>query len=195
MINLVLFGPPGAGKGTQAEKLINHYSLVHISTGDLLRSELTNSTELGLKAKEYIDKGLLVPDEIVIGMIESKLNEGKDVSGYIFDGFPRTIKQAEKLDELLKKRNSKIDLVISLEVEKDELVKRLLNRGKISGRSDDQSIETIENRINVYNKETAPLIEYYKNQGKYKGINGIGTIDEIFEKICKVIDEYINSEK
>jgi len=190
-MNIVLFGPPGAGKGTQAEKLINHYSLIHISTGDLLRSEIANSTELGMKAKEYIDKGLLVPDEVVIGMIESKLNSGGEVKGYIFDGFPRTIKQAEELDKLLEKRNEKIDLVISLEVEKDELIKRLLNRGKISGRSDDQNIETIENRINVYNRETAPLIEYYKKQGKYRGINGIGSIDEIFANICKTIDEFL----
>lgn len=191
MLNIVLFGPPGAGKGTQAEKLINHYSLVHISTGDLLRSEIANATDLGKKAKEYIDKGLLVPDEVVIGMIESKLNSGTNVNGYIFDGFPRTIKQAEELDKLLDKRKEKIDLVISLEVEKEELIKRLLNRGKISGRSDDQNLETIENRINVYNKETAPLIEYYKEQGKYRGINGIGLIDEIFNNICKVIDEYL----
>lgn len=191
MLNIVLFGPPGAGKGTQAEKLIDHYSLVHISTGDLLRSEIANATDLGKKAKEYIDKGLLVPDEVVIGMIESKLNSGTNVNGYIFDGFPRTIKQAEELDKLLERRKEKIDLVISLEVEKEELIKRLLNRGKISGRSDDQNLETIENRINVYNKETAPLIEYYKKQGKYRGINGIGLIDEIFNNICKVIDEYL----
>ncbi len=191
MLNIVLFGPPGAGKGTQAEKLINRYNLKHISTGDLLRSEISKGSELGLKAKDFIDKGMLVPDEIVIRMIENFLNQNSNSNGFIFDGFPRTIKQAEALDKLLSDKGDKIDIVISLEVKKEELIKRLLNRGKISGRSDDQNIETIENRINVYNKETSPLIDFYKKQGKYRGIYGIGTIDEIFNNITKVIDEYL----
>jgi adenylate kinase len=188
MLNLVLFGPPGAGKGTQSEKLIAKYKLVHLSTGDILRNEIKNQTELGKQAKAFMDKGELVPDNIVIGMIASKIDANINSPGFIFDGFPRTINQAKELDKMLAQRNLSISAMISLEVEHDELVKRLLGRGKISGRADDQDVSVIENRIKVYNNETAPLIEYYKKQGKHFGIHGIGSIDDIFENICKTIE-------
>jgi adenylate kinase len=188
MLNIVLFGPPGAGKGTQAEKIIDKYNLVHLSTGDILRGELAGKTKLGLEAKKYMDKGELVPDEVVIGMIESKLDQNAEANGFIFDGFPRTNAQAEALDQLLEKKNTPITVMLALEVEKDELVKRLLNRGKLSGRADDQDMSVIENRIKVYNSETSPVIEFYKSKGKFSPIQGMGSIDEIFERLCKVID-------
>lgn len=189
MLNIVLFGPPGAGKGTQAEKIIEKYQLNHLSTGDLLRSEIAQKTELGLEAKSYMDKGELVPNEVVIGMIDSKLNRNKEGNGFIFDGFPRTTAQAEALDQLLENNNTSINVMISLEVEHDELVKRLLNRAKDSGREDDKDELIIENRINVYNSETKPVIDYYDKQGKYMPVNGMGDIDEIFGSICEVIDK------
>ncbi len=189
MLNIVLFGPPGAGKGTQAEKIIEKYQLNHLSTGDLLRSEIAQKTKLGLEAKSYMDKGELVPNEVVIGMIESKLNRNKEGNGFIFDGFPRTTAQAKALDQLLENNNTSINVMISLEVEHDELVKRLLNRAKDSGREDDKDEMIIENRINVYNSETKPVIDYYDQQGKYSPVNGMGDIDEIFSSICEVIDK------
>ncbi len=189
MLNIVLFGPPGAGKGTQAEKIIEKYQLVHLSTGDILRGELAGKTTLGLEAKKYMDKGELVPDEVVIGMIESKLDQNAGAKGFIFDGFPRTNAQAEALDQLLDKKNTPISVMLALEVEKDELVKRLLNRGKLSGRADDQDISVIENRIKVYNSETSPVIEFYKSKGKFKPIQGMGSIDEIFDRLCNAIDK------
>jgi adenylate kinase len=188
MTNIVLFGPPGAGKGSQAVKLIEKYNLTHLSTGDLLRGEIGNQSKLGKEAKAYMDKGELVPDEVVIGMIESKINKCKDTSGFIFDGFPRTVKQAEALDELLEKNNMSISAMISLEVDHDELVKRLLLRGKESGREDDKDEMIIENRIKVYDKETSPVIHYYQSKGKYIPLNGIGNIDDIFVDVCKLID-------
>ena len=188
MLNIVLFGPPGAGKGTQAEKIINKYNLVHLSTGDILRSELTDKTKLGLEAKKYMDKGELVPDEVVIGMIETKIDQNLGTRGFIFDGFPRTTAQAEALDRLLSKKGTTITAMLMLTVEHDELIKRLLNRGKISERRDDQDISVIENRIKVYNNETAPLINYYKKLGKYSAIPGMGSIEEIFERLCHTID-------
>ena len=188
MLNLVLFGPPGAGKGTQAVKLIEKYKLVHLSTGDILRGELAAKSKLGLEAKSYMDKGELVPDSVVIGMIESKLDQNAAAGGFIFDGFPRTTAQAEALDNLLKKKNTAITVMLALEVEKEELIKRLLGRGKISGRADDQDMAVIENRIAVYNRETAPVINYYSGQGKFQSINGMGTIDEIFDRLCAAID-------
>lgn len=183
MLNLVLFGPPGAGKGTQAEFIINTFGLEHLSTGDLLRSEIAAGTKLGLEAKAFMDKGELVPDAVVIGMIKSKLKASKDAKGFIFDGFPRTVQQAKALDELLHENGTGIAGMLSLEVEKQELIDRLLSRGKISGRSDDQDQSIIENRINVYNQKTLPLIEYYQSQGKHLGINGMGTIEEIAQRI------------
>ncbi len=188
MLNIVLFGPPGAGKGTQAEKIIDKYRLVHLSTGDILRSELAAQTILGRETKKYMDKGELVPDSVVIGMIGSKLDENQDAKGFIFDGFPRTTAQAEALDNLLQKKGTAISMMLSLEVEKDELVRRLLGRGQASGRSDDQDESIIENRIKVYNSETAPVIEFYEKQGKYRPVKGMGTIDDIFERLGKAID-------
>jgi len=189
MLNIVLFGPPGAGKGTQAEKIIKKYQLVHLSTGDILRAELAAQTPLGQEAKKYMDKGELVPDKVVIGMIGSKIDKSHHSNGFIFDGFPRTTAQAEALDLLLHKKNTPISVMLSLEVEKNELVKRLLGRGQVSGRSDDQDESIIENRIKVYNNETTPVKGFYEKQGKYKAIDGMGTIGEIFERLCKAIDE------
>jgi adenylate kinase len=189
MINLILFGPPGAGKGTQSALIEEKYNLVHLSTGDMFRFHLKNETELGKLAKGYIDKGNLVPDELVIDMIDNKLEEEKDANGFIFDGFPRTTKQAEALDVLLGKKGWSINNMVSLEVDEDELVKRLLLRGKDSGRKDDQDESIIRNRMNVYNKETAPLIDFYKKQNKHVGIEGIGSITDISQRIFDAIDE------
>lgn len=189
MLNIVLFGPPGAGKGTQAAKLIEKYKLVHLSTGDILRGELAAKSPLGLEAKKYMDKGELVPDEVVIGMIEVKLDQNAAARGFIFDGFPRTNAQAGALDKLLGKKSTAITLMLALEVEKQELINRLMGRGKVSGRADDQDMNVIENRISVYNRETAPVIEYYSAQGKFKSVNGMGTIDEIFGRLCSTIDK------
>jgi len=188
MLNLVLFGPPGAGKGTQSKKLLEKYGLVHLSTGDVLRQEIAENTSLGAEAKAFMEKGELVPDRVIIGMVDSIIEKNKDANGFIFDGFPRTSPQAEALDNLLNSKGTPITAMIALEVEHDELVKRLLERGKISGRSDDQNIDTIENRIKVYNNETTPLIEYYKGQNKFFGVQGMGSIDEIFERLCQLID-------
>jgi adenylate kinase len=188
MLNLVLFGPPGAGKGTQAEFLIESFGLIHLSTGDLLRSEIAAGTELGLAAKAFMDKGELVTDEVVIGMIKSKLEANQEAKGFIFDGFPRTVDQAKALDKLLNENGTPVSGMLSLEVEKQELINRLLSRGKISGRADDQDQTIIENRINVYNEKTLPLIEYYKSQGKHFGINGMGTIEDIKLRLKEVIE-------
>ena len=190
MLNLVLFGPPGAGKGTQSEKVIEKYKLVHFSTGDILRGEIKSQTKLGLEAKQFIDKGELVPDSVVIGMIENKIDEHKDAKGFIFDGFPRTTPQAEALDKVLAKKGTSITGMVALEVEKEELIKRLLNRGKDSGRADDQDVSIIENRIKVYNSETLPVANFYSKQNKYFGIHGQGTVNEIFEKIKSVVDKF-----
>ena len=188
MLNLVLFGPPGAGKGTQSEKLLEKYGLVHLSTGDILRGEMKAGTELGIKAKSLIEAGNLVPDSVVIGMIGNKISENIEGNGFIFDGFPRTQAQAEALDKLLEKKGTGVSVMLSLEVNETELVNRLLERGKISGRADDATEDTIKNRIGVYNKETSVLIDFYSAQKKQIGIQGIGQIDEIFEKLCTAID-------
>jgi adenylate kinase len=192
MLNIVLFGPPGAGKGTQSEKLIQKYNLVHLSTGDILRSEVAAQTKLGLEAKKLMDAGVLVPDHVVIGMIESKLDANKNANGFIFDGFPRTTGQAEALDKLLIEKGTSITMMLSLEVPKEEMIKRLLNRGKESGRTDDQDPGIIENRINEYNNKTAPLKAYYSRQNKLHPVIGIGTVDEIFSELCKAIETSTN---
>jgi len=191
MFNLILFGPPGAGKGTQSEKLLEKYSLVHISTGDLLRAERKSGTELGNKANEFISKGELVPDEIVIGMVRNFMKERSDMAGFIFDGFPRTIPQAQALDQLLTEFNAQINCVLGLEVEEDELVKRLLLRGETSGRVDDQNEETIRNRFQEYQNKTLPIQKHYDAQNKYHGVQGVGEIDQIFNALCQHIDNII----
>jgi adenylate kinase len=193
MLNLVLFGPPGAGKGTQSENIINKYGLVHLSTGDLLRSEIARGTDLGKKAKDIMDRGELVSDDIVIGMIESKLDANPNAKGFIFDGFPRTTAQAVALDDLLQRKGTGISAMIALEVNDAELTKRLLLRGKESGRPDDANEEVIKRRIHEYNVKTLPLKTYYTEQAKFHSINGIGTIDEIFKAITDRII-FINAE-
>lgn len=190
MLNIVLFGPPGAGKGTQSEKLIEKYKLTHISTGDLFRKHLGEGTELGKLAQKYMDEGNLVPDEVVIKMVEAKINSHSEAKGFIFDGFPRTVNQASALDEMLSEKNMPVKAMIALDVEEDELKKRIRHRGKTSGRTDDQDEAKIANRIKVYNDETTPVAKYYKKQGKYHEIHGIGGIDEIFGKICSVVDTF-----
>ena len=187
MLNLILFGPPGAGKGTQSEKIIAKYNLIHLSTGDLLRSEIQAGTELGLRAKTLMDQGLLVPDEVVIGMIEHKLKDHRDAAGFIFDGFPRTVKQSEALDELLARYNESISVMVALVVDDNELLSRLLNRGKTSGRPDDQNEELISKRIQEYNSKTKPVADYYQEKGKFTAIDGIGEIEAIFAEISKAI--------
>lgn len=191
MLNIVLFGPPGAGKGTQSEKLIERYNLTHISTGDLFRIHIKEGTVLGKKAQKYMDEGNLVPDEVVIGMVDEKIKETASSQGFLFDGFPRTVAQASALDNLLFFKDNPIDTMVSLKVDEDELKKRLLNRGLTSGRPDDQNQEKIANRITVYNKETSPVADYYRQQDKYNEVYGVGSIDDIFESICKIIVPYI----
>lgn len=188
MLNLILFGPPGAGKGTQSEKLISTYNLKHISTGDLLRAERQAGTELGNQANEYISKGELVPDAVVIGMVKNYMLAHSEAAGFIFDGFPRTIPQAEALDQMLSEFNTSISVVLGLEVNEDELVKRLLLRGQTSGRVDDQNEDTIRNRFHEYVNKTLPIQGFYSNQGKYHGINGLGEIDQINSELCQWID-------
>jgi adenylate kinase len=188
MLNLVLFGPPGAGKGTQSQKLIEKYGLIHLSTGDLLRGEISQGTELGLEAKKLMDEGILVPDHVVIGMISNKLDSNKEAKGFIFDGFPRTVAQAVALDELLNSKNSAISGMIALEVSDTELEHRLLLRGKDSGRSDDANPEVIRKRIKEYNEKTAPVADFYKNQNKFTSVNGSGSKESIFDTIAVVTE-------
>ena len=189
MLNLVLFGPPGAGKGTQSENLIRQYNLVHLSTGDLLRSQIASGTELGLHAKSLMDQGILVPDEVVVKMIEHKLTENQGAAGFIFDGFPRTVNQAAALDRLLTQFNTAITTMVALVVDEEELVERLLKRGETSGRPDDQNEATIRRRISVYNNETTPVADYYADQGKFAAISGVGTIETIFDLICEKVQQ------
>lgn len=189
MLNIILFGPPGAGKGTQSDKLISALQLVHFSTGDILRAEIAGGSELGIKAKSFMDKGELVPDDIVIGMIHHKVEENRSAPGFIFDGFPRTVAQADALDKMLENENIPVTCLVALDVEHQELVKRLMGRGKESGRPDDQDINIIENRIRVYNNSTIPVMEHYKAVGKLKLVNGMGSIEEIFDRILLVIRE------
>lgn len=190
MLNIVLFGPPGAGKGTQSEKLIEKYNLTHLSTGDLFRKHLGEGTDLGKLARKYMDEGKLVPDEVVIGMVETKIKDTLDSNGFIFDGFPRTVAQAEALDKVLGDLGLKISGMIALDVPEEVLKSRIHERGKTSGRVDDQDIAKIETRIKVYLDETLPVAGFYDKQGKLTKIHGVGTIDEIFSNISKVIDQY-----
>lgn len=187
MLNLVLFGPPGAGKGTQAERLKEKYSLVHLSTGDIFRANIKGETELGKLAKSYIDKGALVPDEVTIGLLTSEVEKHPEAKGFIFDGFPRTTAQAEALDQYLNGNNTPISMMLALDVPEDELKTRLLERGKISGRTDDADPAIIENRIATYKKETAPVASFYNSQDKLKTINGVGSIDSITQRLYEAI--------
>lgn len=189
MFNLVLFGPPGSGKGTQSEKLVEKYGLVHLSTGDLLRKERKEQTPLGIEAQKFIDKGQLVPDEVVIGMIDNSLDHHKDAKGFLFDGFPRTLAQAEALDRLLQLKKSEIDLVLILDVDEDELIRRLVLRGKTSGRSDDADENVQKKRQQVYKDETFPVAAYYEKAKKLVHIHGMGEIDKIFENLGREIDK------
>ena len=189
MFNLILFGPPGSGKGTQSEKLIAKYGLKHLSTGDLLRSEISNQTPLGKEAQNFMDKGQLVPDEVVIGMISSALDDNPDARGFLFDGFPRTPAQAKALDNLLELKNAPIAAMLALDVSEEELVKRLLKRGETSGRSDDNNENVIRARIVEYRTKTAIVADYYKQFDKVVMIKGEGTIDDIFIRLCAEIDK------
>jgi adenylate kinase len=192
MLNVVLFGPPGAGKGTQSERLIDKYGLVHLSTGDIFRANIKGETELGMLAKSYMDKGELVPDEVTINMLRSEVLKNESAKGFIFDGFPRTNAQAEALDEFLKSLQTEISLMLALEVEEEELKTRLLKRAEVSGRPDDSNPEIIQNRINVYNNETKPVKDFYLSQNKFISINGIGEIDEISIRLYQAIEQLNN---
>ena len=188
MLNIVIFGAPGSGKGTQSERIVEKYGINHISTGDVLRAEIKNDTELGKTAKGYIDQGQLIPDELMIDILASVFDSFKDSKGVIFDGFPRTIAQAEALKKMLAERGQDVTVMVDLEVPEDELMTRLIKRGKDSGRADDNE-ETIKKRLHVYHSQTAPLIDWYKNEKKYQHINGLGTMDGIFADICEAVDK------
>lgn len=188
MFNLILFGPPGSGKGTQSEKLIAQYGFKHLSTGDILRAEIANKTALGMEAKALMDKGQLVPDAVVIGMISSALDAHPDVPGFLFDGFPRTTAQAEALDKLLKLKDTEIGVVLALQVPDEELVSRMLNRAKTSGRADDADENVQRNRLEIYKRDTLPVAAHYSKQDKVVNIPGVGTIDEIFGRLSTEID-------
>lgn len=195
MLNIVLFGPPGAGKGTQSQYIIEKYNLMHLSTGDILRNAIERETALGIEAKKYMDRGELVPDEVVIGIIGRRLDEYRDkTNGFIFDGFPRTTIQAKEMDAMLNEKKISITIMLGLEVEYDELVTRMEIRGKMGNRPDDQNIDIIKNRINIYNQTTLPVEDYYKSQGKYIGINGMGSIEEIFDRISGAIDQVLEKQ-
>jgi adenylate kinase len=188
MLNIVLFGPPGAGKGTQAEKLISKYNLVHLSTGDIFRANIKGETGLGVLAKSYMDDGNLVPDEVTIKMLEAEVDKNPNADGFIFDGFPRTTPQAVALEEFLTSKETTISIMLALDVAEEELIKRLLLRGKDSGRADDANEEVIANRIAVYNEQTAVVADFYSQQNKFQKIVGLGSIDEIFDRLCIAID-------
>ena len=188
MLNIVIFGAPGSGKGTQSERIVEKYGLNHISTGDVLRAEIKNGTELGKTAKGYIDQGQLIPDELMIDILASVFDSFKDSKGVIFDGFPRTIAQAEALKKMLAERGQDVSVMVDLDVPEEELMVRLIKRGKDSGRADDNE-ETIKKRLHVYHSQTAPLIDWYKNEKKYQHINGLGTMEGIFAEICEAVDK------
>ncbi len=191
MLNIIIFGPPGSGKGTQSARIVKKYNLIHLSTGDILRHEIMEKTPIGCVVKEYIDNGLLVPDEVVLKMLYHKASIYPKSEGFIFDGFPRTIYQAEMLDKMLEKHNRPIDVVVSVEVQEDELFKRMMGRALDSGRSDDNEF-TIKKRIDVYKEQTYPLIDFYRNQGKLVAINGMESVDVVFNHISQAIDFYLN---
>ena len=188
MLNIVIFGAPGSGKGTQSERIVEKYGINHISTGDVLRAEIKNGTELGKTAKGYIDQGQLIPDELMIDILASVFDSFKDSKGVIFDGFPRTIAQAEALKKMLAERGQDVSVMVDLDVPEEELLVRLIKRGKDSGRADDNE-ETIKKRLHVYHSQTAPLIDWYKNEKKYQHINGLGTMEGIFAEICEAVDK------
>lgn len=188
MLNIVIFGAPGSGKGTQSERIVEKYGINHISTGDVLRAEIKNGTELGRTAKGYIDQGQLIPDELMIDILGSVFDSFKDSKGVIFDGFPRTIAQAEALKKMLAERGQDVSVMVDLDVPEEELMVRLIKRGKDSGRADDNE-ETIKKRLHVYHSQTAPLIDWYKNEKKYQHINGLGTMEGIFAEICEAVDK------
>lgn len=189
MLNVVLFGAPGCGKGTQSELLEKKFGLSHISTGEIIRSQIKAQTPLGQQMAEYISRGELAPDSIVIGMVENYLYDNKDIKGTIFDGFPRTTAQAEAFDKLLEQMNDSVDIMIYMDVPEEELVRRILLRGKDSGRADDASEDVIRNRIEIYNQQTAIVAEYYRAQGKYVAVPSLGTIEEVFERIAAEIEK------
>ena len=188
MLNVVIFGAPGSGKGTQSERIVEKYGINHISTGDVLRAEIKNGTELGKTAKGYIDQGQLIPDELMIDILASVFDSFKDSKGVIFDGFPRTIAQAEALKKMLAERGQDVSVMVDLDVPEEELMVRLIKRGKDSGRADDNE-ETIKKRLHVYHSQTSPLIDWYKNEKKYQHINGLGTMEGIFAEICEAVDK------
>ena len=188
MFNFILFGPPGSGKGTQSVKIAEKYNLTHISTGDIFRRNIREKTPLGIKVQGIIEKGELVPDDLLIEILEDAMDQAEGSDGFVFDGFPRTIRQAEDLEDMLKKRNEKVSLVLALTVDDDEIIRRLLRRAELEGRKDDTQ-EVIENRIKVYNNQTQPLINHYSRNGTFTAVNGIGGIDEIFHAICAKIEE------
>ncbi|HEV7781457.1 MAG TPA: adenylate kinase [Chitinophagaceae bacterium] len=189
MFNLILFGPPGSGKGTQSDKLVEKYGLIHLSTGNLLRQEIKDKTPLGIEAKSFIDKGQLVPDEVVIGMVDSYFDQHKDATGFLFDGFPRTVAQAKALDKLLDLKKTEIGKVLILDVDEEELIKRLVLRGKTSGRSDDADENIQRNRQEVYKKETLPVAGYYARSKKVTNVDGMGDVQSIFERLSAHIDK------
>lgn len=188
MLNIIIFGAPGSGKGTQSQNLIKKYNLAHISTGDVLREEMKNGTELGKLAKDYIAKGQLVPDKVIIDMLAEELDKKKGLSGVIFDGFPRTIAQGEALEKMLEERDQKVSIVVSLEVDEPELIDRLIKRGEQSGRSDD-NLETVKSRLEVYKNQTSPLKDYYIKTDKLSSIKGVGSVEEIFDRIVEAVDK------
>lgn len=191
MTNFLIFGPPGSGKGTQSEKLAIKYNLVHLSTGDMLREETSSESELGKRVEQIMKNGELVPDEVVIAMIENRIENSQGVAGFLFDGFPRTCDQAVALDEMLEMKGTKITSMLVLDVNREELIKRLRTRAEVSGRSDDMDVSVIENRIAVYKEKTEPIVDYYSNQNKCDLIEGEGKVDDIFNRISKVIEKYI----
>lgn len=188
MKNIILFGPPGSGKGTQAKKLLERYNLLHISTGDMFRFELKNNTELGEKARRYMDRGELVPDEVTIAMLKARVDKAVDSEGIIFDGFPRTVNQAKALDDMLESKDAPIRALLLLDVSDEEIVERILLRGETSGREDDLDEGIIRNRIEVFNNETAPVFSYYRKKNLAHKVDGMGTVDEIFRRLCDVLE-------